>query len=146
MTTSDWRSRMYPLPSRALSQQSTRLMQMLHTMPASLPTATSAQGESFCSESEPISTCFNGPYLHRVCWLLSSPDGYLRDICGTLLQWAAEANDVPEELRFATYFRAKDCWLALRDLLAPQDHSLTIRPVDFYAHRSSSHLWCACDG
>lgn len=120
---------------------------MLHTMPASLPTATSAQGESFCSESEPTSTCFSAPYLHRVCWLLSNRDGhYLSGICGTVLHWEADANDVPEELRFSTHQRVKDRWLTLRELMTMQIHGLTIRPVDFYAHRSSPHLWCACDG
>lgn len=147
MTTSDLLSRMYPLPLKALSQQSTRLMQKLHTMPASLPTATSAPNASCFNGSAATSTCFSAPYLHRVCWLLSNRDGhYLSGICGTVLHWEADPNDVPEELRFSTHQRVKDRWLTLRELMTMQIHGLSIRPVDFYAHRSSPHLWCACDG
>lgn len=144
MTTSDLLSRMYPVPSKALSDQSTRLMQMLHTMRESAPMATSAPSVSCSKGSAPISPSYSAPYLHRVCWLLSSPDGrYLRDICGTELQWATSADDVPDAQRYATFARAKSVWVRLRELSVVKDERIAINPVDFYAHPATPHYWCA---
>lgn len=145
MTTSDLLSRMYPLPSKALSEQSTRLMQKLHTMPASRPTETSAPNGRCSSGSGPISTSCTAPYLHRVCWLLNRDGLYLTQICGTTLQWDVNADAVPPEHRFSSFSHAKTIWLRLKEINPAQADRLSIRPVDFYAHRSTPHLWCACD-
>lgn len=143
MTTSDLLSRMYAPPLKALSDQSTRLMQKLHTMPESVTTATSAQKGRSCTASVVTSTSCIAPYLHRVYWLLTNPDGhYLAAVCGTTLQWVADANAVPPELRFTTQYAVKHRWWALQSWLGSDKAGFTIQPVDFYAHRDTPHLWC----
>jgi hypothetical protein len=107
--------------------------------------ATSAPSGHCSSGSAPISTCSSAPYLHRVCWLLNRDGLYLTQVCGTTLQWDASADAVPLEHRFSSFNHAKTIWLRLKEIAAVQADGLSIRPVDFYAHRSSPQLWCACD-
>lgn len=146
MTTSDLLSAMYAPPLSALKAQSTTLMQKLHTSYVSATTETSAPSARFCSVSARTSSSWSDPYLHRVYWLMANPDGhYLSGISGTMLQWTANADDVPVELRFTDYQSVKNRWLVLRSILQMDDEGLAIRPVDFYAHRSTPHLWAAAN-
>lgn len=146
MTTSDLLSAMYALPSSALKAQSTRLMQMLHTNSASATTGTSAQNAPSSSGFERTSSSWSAPYLHRVYWLMTNPDGhYLAGICGTVLQWVPSPDDVPAELRFTDYRSVKNRWLALKSWVPMDDERLSIQPVDFYAHRRTPHLWAAAN-
>lgn len=146
MTTSDLLSAMYAPPLSALKAQSTMLMQKLHTSCASPTTATSAPSARSCNASAPTSSCWSDPYLHRVYWLMTNPDGhYLAGICGTVLQWASSPDDVPAELRFTDYRSVKNRWLALKDWVPMDDERLAIQPVDFYAHRRTPHLWAAAN-
>lgn len=146
MSTSDLLTRMYAMPSEALNQQQQTLMQKLHTMRGSLISATTARSASCFSASAPISSSCSDPYLHRVYWLLRNSDGaYLAALCGSALQWVQSANAVPAECRFCTYQRVKSYWLQLREWAALEDEGLAISPIDFYAHRSTPYIWCACD-
>lgn len=146
MTTSDWLTRMYAMPSEALKQQQQTLMQKLHTIHGLPISATTAPSGRFYNASAQISRCYSDPYLHRVYWLLKNKQGaYLAAICGSVLQWQKSANSVPPEYRFCTHQRVKSYWLQLRELAALEDAGLSIAPVDFYAHRSTPHFWCACD-
>ena len=146
MTTSDWLTRMYAMPSEVLNQQQQTLMQKLHTMRVLQTSATTAPSASCSSESAQISRCYSDPYLHRVYWLLTNNQGYyLAAIHGTLLQWEKSANLVPAEYRFCTHQRVKSYWLQLRECAVLEDEGLAISPVDFYAHRSTPHLWCTTD-
>lgn len=146
MTTSDLLSAMYALPSSALKAQSTRLLKTLHTSCASPTTGTYAQNAYSSSGSGPISSSWSAPYLHRVYWLMTNPDGhYLAGICGTVLQWVTNPDDVPPELRFTDYRSVKNRWLALKSWAQMDDEGLAIQPVDFYAHRRTPHLWAAAN-
>jgi len=144
MSTSDLLTHMYAMPSELLKQQQQMLMQKLHTTHGSPTSATTAPSGRCCNASEPISTSYSDPYLHRVYWLLRNNSGaYLAALSGTLLQWESSANAVPEQLRFVTHQRVKSYWLQLRELTALEDEGLAIEPVDFYAHRQTPYLWCA---
>jgi hypothetical protein len=146
MSTSDLLTLMYAMPSQALNRQHQRLMQKLHSMPASPTTATIAPSEPCSSASVPISSSYSDPYLQRVFWLLTSSNGhYLAGICKNGISWVASANAVPEQLRFVTHHKAKAIWLQLRELSLVQDELLAISPITFYAHRSTPMLWCALD-
>lgn len=146
MTTSTLLSRLYPEPSPPSSLSNTTLMQMLHSMPVSPPTATTALNALYCSRHDPCLPYWPDPYLHRVCWVLINAEGqYLADINGTTMHFVHSANEVPLEHRFCTFERAKSAWVQLRQPLLLQDHSIAIKPVDFYAHRSAPTAWCACD-
>lgn len=146
MTTSSLLSQLYPEPSELLKQQNTRLMQMLHTNAASRPTATSAPNARSSSKPGTRSACSLDPYLHRLYWLVTNTDGlYLSCIKGKQLRWASSANDVPSEQRYCTFSRAKSVWLRLRNIEVVDDGALAVTPVDFYAHRSTPHLWVALD-
>jgi hypothetical protein len=146
MSTSDLLTRMYAMPSEALNRQQQMLMQKLHTTLASPISATTARSGRSSSASALISSSCSDPYLHRVYWLLRNRDGaYLAALCGNALQWVQSANAVPVECRFCTYQRVKSYWLQLREWAALEDEGLSIAPVDFYAHRSTPYLWCACD-
>lgn len=146
MTTSDLLSRMYAVPSRVMNEQQQTLMQTLHLRHASLASQTIARQGFSCKGLRPISSCSTAPYLHRVYWLLRNAEGqFLSGICGSVLQWAASSNDVPDELRFCSHQRVKDRWLKLRDLAGLSADGLSIAPVDFYAYCSTPHVWCALD-
>jgi hypothetical protein len=62
-----------------------------------------------------------------------------------VLHWSDSADAVPAEYRFCSYQSVKTFWLQIRNWLAVQDEGLAIAPVDFYAHRNTPHLWCACN-
>lgn len=146
MTTSSLLSQLYQEPSELLKQQNMRLMQMLHSSVALLPTETSAPAARSSNKRDTRSVCSHDPYLHRLYWLVTNPEGlYLAAICGTTLHWVQSANDVPPEQRYCTFCRAKSVWLRLRSIDALEDAGLSIQPVDFYAHRSSSTIWAALD-
>jgi len=146
MSTSDLLTRMYQPPWKILNAQQQRLTQKLLTTLGSPTSAITAPNGSCCNGSDLTSTSYSDPYLHRVYWLLSSPDGLcVIGINGTLLQFAASPNAVPERLRFSSYQAIKQRWLSLRELGVVDVNQLTIQPVDFYAHRATPHLWCACD-
>ena len=146
MSTSDLLTRMYAMPSEALNQQQQTLMRKLHTMRGLQTSATTALNASCSSASAQISRCYSDPYLHRVYWLLTNKSGsYLAGMSGSFLQWKESANSVPPEYRFCTHQRVKSYWLQIKDWAVLQDERLAIAPVDFYAHRSTPHFWCACD-
>jgi hypothetical protein len=146
MSTSDLLTRMYAMPSKALSQQRQTLMQKLHSMLDSPTLAITALSASYSIASDPISSSCSDPYLHRVYWLLRNNQGaYLAAICGTVLHWSDSADAVPAEYRFCSYQSVKTFWLQIRNWLTVQDEGLAIAPVDFYAHRNTPHLWCACN-
>lgn len=146
MSTSDLLTRMYAMPSKALNRQQQTLMQKLHTTLGLPISATTAPNASSCNASAQISDCYSDPYLHRVYWLLRNNGGaYLAAICGTVLQWTETANAVPADYRFCSHQRVKAFWLQIRNWPTVQDEVLAIVPVDFYAHRNTPHIWCACD-
>lgn len=146
MTTSDLLTRMYAMPSEALKQQQQMLMQKLHTIHALPISATTAPSGRSSNASAQISRCYSDPYLHRVYWLLTNKQGeYLAAINGSILIWHKSANLVPPEYRFCTHQRVKSYWLQIKDWVVLEDERLAIAPVDFYAHRSTPYLWCACD-
>ena len=146
MSTSDLLSRMYQPPWRVLNAQQQMLMQKLHTTLGSPTSAITAPSVFSCNGSAQISTSCSDPYLHRVYWLLRNPDGIcVIGINGMVLQFAASPNAVPERLRFCSFQAIKQRWLSLRELGVVDVNNLTIQPVDFYAHRATPHLWCACD-
>lgn len=146
MSTSDLLTRMYQPPWKILNDQQQRLTQKLLTTLGSPTSAITAPNGSCCNASALTSTSYSDPYLHRVYWLLSSPDGLcVIGINGTVLQFAASPNAVPERLRFSSYQAIKQRWLSLLELGVVDVNQLTIKPVDFYAHRATPHIWCACD-
>lgn len=146
MSTSDLLTRMYAMPSEALNRQQQTLMRKLHTTHGSLTSGTTAPSASSSNASAQISSCYSDPYLHRVYWLLTNKDGtYLGGISGSFLQWKESANSVPPEYRFCTHERVKSYWLQLKDWAVLENQGLAIAPIDFYAHRSTPYLWCACD-
>lgn len=146
MPTSDLLSRMYPVPLRAMKRQQARLTQRLRSMPASRPSETYAQDAYFSNGYGKTSASSLAPYLHRTCWLLTNHDGnYVSGIHRTQLEWVQSANAVPDRHRYSTFQRAKECWLQIRGLMPDQDESISVQPVDFYAHRSTPFIWCALD-
>jgi len=146
MNTSDLLTRMYQPPSKVLNAQHGTLTQKLLTTLGSLTTATTALSVSCSSASARILASCSDPYLHRVYWLLSNQGGLcVISINGTVLRFAASPNDVPEPLRFCSHQAVKQRWLSLRECGVVDINRLTIKPVDFYAHRNTPHLWCACD-
>jgi len=146
MTTSALLSKLYPQPLESLKIQNMTFMPMLHFPSASQLTETSALSGFYFSKPDQSSACSLDPYLHRVYWVLSNDKGqYLADVHHGRPRWVHSANDVPAENRFCSFAGIKAAWLRLRDLLLLQDCSIAIRPVDFYAHRSSPSSWCACD-
>ena len=146
MSTSDLLTRMYAMPSALLNQREQTFMQKLHTTLGSLTSATTVPSASCFSASAPISSSCSDPYLHRVYWLLTNSDGaFLAGINGSFLQWEESADAVPPEYRFCSYQRVKRIWLQLRDITGLDVNGLAIAPVDFYAHRNTPHLWCACN-
>ena len=146
MSTSDLLTRMYAMPFEALNQQQQTLMQKLHTTPDLPISATTAPSASCSNGSAQTSSCYSDLYLHRVYWLLTNNKGaFLAGINGSFLQWEESANSVATGYRFCTHQRVKSHWLQLRELAALEDVGLAITPVDFYAHRSTPYLWCACD-
>jgi len=146
MSTSDLLTRMYAMPSEALNQQQQTLMQKLHTTLGSPTSATTAPSASCFSGSALISSSCSDPYRHRVYWLLRNSKGsYLAAISSTLLQWEQSANAVPSEYRFCSHQTAKSMWLSLHNSPLIEQEALALTPVDFYAHCTTPHLWCACD-
>lgn len=146
MSTSDLLTRMYAMPSEVLNRREQTFMQKLHLMPASPTSATTARNGSYFSASAQTSSSCSDPYLHRVYWLLTNSKGfYLSGICGSLLQWQPLADQVPAEYRFCSHQRVKRLWLQIRDSAVLDVDDLAIAPVDFYAHRNTPHLWCACN-
>jgi hypothetical protein len=122
------------------------LMQKLHTMPASQTTATTAPSEPCSSASSKTCRYSIDPYLHRVYWALTNSEGqYLAAISGNLLHWAKSPNDIAQELRAVSHEVAMSRWLALKNVHHLSVEGLAIRPVDFYAHKSTPHIWCASD-
>ena len=147
MTTSDLLSRMYAMPSRHMNQQQQTLMQKLHSMPALSTSATTALTASCSNASNTTSRYSIDPYLHRVYWVLRNKAGqYLAAVSGNVLQWVNSPNDVPNELRSCRHETVKSRWLALQNTHGLEMEGLSIQPIDFYAHRSTPHLWCASDG
>jgi hypothetical protein len=134
-------TRLYAVPSNRLRQQSTRLMQKLHSMPASRPTETYAQ-PAYCSSGyTAISPYSLAPYLRRERWLIENAEGHYMatDLTGAI-HWV----QIPEEAQvYATFSLAKATWLCIRSKSAHQDQGIRISSVAFYAHRSTPHLWCA---
>lgn len=146
MSTSDLLSRMYQPPWKVLNAQQQTLTQKLLTTLGSPTSATTARNAFSCNGSAQTSTSCSDPYLHRVYWLLTNADGLcVIGINGTVLQFAASPNAVPEQLRFCSYQAIKKRWLSLRELGVVDVNNLSIQPVDFYAHRATPHLWCSCD-
>lgn len=146
MSTSDLLTRMYAMPFALLNQRERTFMQKLHLMQGSYISATTAPSASCFSASAPISSCCSDPYLHRVYWLLTNSDGaFLAGINGSFLQWEESVDAVPPEYRFCSYQRVKRIWLQIRDITDLDVDGLAIAPVDFYAHRNTPHLWCACN-
>ena len=146
MNTSELLSRMYAMPSKAMNQQRRTLMQKLHTTQGLSTSATIAQSEPYCSESSKTLRYSIAPYLHRVYWVLKNREGnYLAAICGDVLHWVKSPNEVPSELRSCRHETVKMRWLALQNTHGLEIEGLSIQPVDFYAHRSTPHLWCALD-
>ena len=146
MKTSDLHSRMYAMPLRTMNQQQQMLMQKLHSTLDLPTTATCAPNAPSCNGFGPISSSWHAPYLKRVRWLLMNSQGqYLAAIDGNQLSWVAYPNGVPEPHRYSTHQRAKSVWVQLSEVLSSQDFALAVRPVDFYAHPASPHLWCALD-
>ncbi len=134
-------TRLYAVPSNRLKQQSTRLMQKLHSMPASRPTETYAQPAYCSSESTAISPYSLAPYLHRERWLIENAAGHYMatDLTGAI-HWV----QTPEEAQvYATFSLAKASWRCICSKPAMQDQGIRISSVAFYAHRSTPHLWCA---
>jgi len=137
MSTSDLLTRMYAMPSELLNQRERTFMQKLHTTLGSPTSATTAPSASCFSASAQISSFY---------WLLTNSDGaFLAGIDGTFLQWEESADAVPPEYRFCSYQRVKRIWLQIRDITGLDVNGLAIAPVDFYAHRNTPHLWCACN-
>lgn len=146
MSTSDLLTRMYAMPSALLNRREQMFMQKLHSMPALPTSATTARNGSYFSASAQTSSSYSDPYLHRVYWLLTNSKGfYLSGISGNFLSWEKSANAVPAECRFCNYMRVKRFWLEIRSMPGVDVNGLSIKPVDFYAHRATPHLWCACD-
>lgn len=146
MTTSALLSKLYPQPSQSSKPSSTTFMQMLHFPSESRLTETSVLSGFYFSKPDQSSVCSLDPYLHRVYWVLSNANGYyLADLQQGRPLWVRSANDVPSAHRFSTYEQIKAKWIQLRDLLLLQDCSISVQPIDFYAHRSSPTSWCACD-
>ena len=134
------------VPLRPTRQQPAMLMQKLHLMPGSSTLATYAQNAFFCSAYVETSDSLPARYLHRVYWLLKNADGdYLADIWGNQATWVRSANDVPERHRCSSIERIKERLVLLHGVTAVQDQELAITPVDFYAHCSTPHRWCAQD-
>ena len=146
MTTSTLPLQPYPEPSLSWSQASTVPFLRPDWRGESWPTETGALNALYFSRHDPSSPSSLAPYLHRVFWVLTSSEGcYLKTINGRTMQFVHTANEVPPEHRFCSFERAKSVWVQVSNLLSLQDCSLAIRPVDFYAHRSSPTVWCACD-
>lgn len=146
MSTSDLLTRMYQPPWKVLNAQQQTLTQKLLTTLGSPTSATTALSASCSSASARISASCSDPYLHRVYWLLSDQSGLcVIGIKGTVLQFAASPNAAPEPFRFCSHQAIKQRWLSLRETGVVDVNRLTIKPVDFYAHRNTPHLWCACD-
>ena len=144
MTTSDLLSSMYAVPLKAMNQQQQTLMQKLHLMPAWSTSATTAPIASCSNASNTTCRYSIDPYLHRVYWVLRNKEGlYLAAISGTVLQWVKSPNDVPTELRSCRHETVKLRWAALQNVHGLDIEGLSIQPIDFYAHRSTPHLWCA---
>ena len=141
MKRSDLLTRLYAEPSKHLKQQSTRLMQKLHTMPASRPTETSAQRAYCSSGSTAISPYSLAPYLCRERWLIENGDGHYMATDSTgAIYWV----QIPEEAQvYATFSLAKASWRCICSKPSMQDRGIRISSVAFYAHRSTPHLWCA---
>jgi hypothetical protein len=77
--------------------------------------------------------------------LTNSEGMYLAAICGNVLHWVKSPNDIPERLLSLSHEAVKARWLALRQTHDLCVDGLSIKPIDFYAHRASPHLWCASD-
>lgn len=146
MNTSELLSRMYAMPSKAMNQQQQKLMRKLHTTHGSFTSATIAQSEPYCSESSKTLRYSIAPYLHRVYWALTNSEGYfLAAIRGNVLHWAKSPNQIEPELRGISHENVMSRWIALKNVHGIAIDGLAIRPVDFYAHKSTPHLWCAQD-
>ena len=115
-------------------------------MHESLLTAIYAQNAYCSSGSAQTSTSWLDPYLHRAYWHLKTADGsFIAGMEGGQLVLAKHANSVPHAMRFSTYERARRVWLEVSDLLLLQNDAIAVQPIDYYAHRSTPHLWCALD-
>jgi len=146
MTTSDLLSRMYAMPSPPTNRHQPKHMQKLHTTHGWSTSATTALTGSYCSGSNTTCRYSIDPYLHRVYWALTNSDGlYLAAICGTALQWVKSPNDIPVELRSCSHETVKSRWIALQNVHGLDIEGLSIQPIDFYAHKSTPHIWCALD-
>lgn len=108
--------------------------------------ATSALAGSCSSRLAPSSASWLGPYLHHTYWLLVNPKGfYLASIEAEQPKWVTSANEVPEQHRFRSYQEGKPVWAHLRAMVDLWADGVALKPLDFYAHRSTPHLWCALD-
>jgi len=146
MTASDLLSRMYAMPSPPMNLHPQKHMQKLHTTHAWSTSATTAPTGSYSSALNTTCPCSIDPYLHRVYWALTNSDGqYLAAICGSVLHWVKSPNDIPERLRSLSHEAVKTRWLALKQAHGLAIEGLSIKPIDFYAHRATPYLWCACD-
>lgn len=145
MKTSDLHSRMYPMPLRTMNQQQQMLMQKLRSMPDSPTTGTSAPNAPSCNASARTFSYSLDPYMPRDYWLLRNEHGqFLTGMQGTTLFWSSNPNDVPHELRHC-HEGALLLWARLREVIPEQEFAVAIRPITFYAHRSTPHLWSAAD-
>ena len=146
MTTFDWLSRMYAMPSPPMNLHLQKHMQKLHTTHDWSISATTAPTGSFSSALNTTCPYSIDPYLHRVYWVLANSDGhYLAAISGNVLHWVESADDVPIALRSCSHETVKSRWLALKQTHGLAIEGLSIKPIDFYAHRATPFLWCASD-
>lgn len=146
MTKSEMHSRLYPEPLPPSNLKKGQLMQMLHMTLESLHTATTAPSVPSYSKRDPFSAWSPDPYLHRVYWVLTNSEGlYLADLNGSKPVWVTSADDIPSTHLFGTHQRAKQVWAHLCASAQMHNEGMAIRPMNFCAHRSSPHLWCAVD-
>jgi hypothetical protein len=137
---------MYAMPSPPTNLHQPKHMQRLHITHDWLTSAITAPIASCFSESSTTSRYSIDPYLHRVYWVLTNSEGlYLAAIYGTVLQWVKSPNEIPAELRSCSHETVKSRWIALQNVHGLDIEGLSIQPIDFYAHRSTPHIWCALD-
>lgn len=141
MKRSELLTRLYAEPSSHLKRQSTRLMQKLHTMPASRRSETYAQ-RAYCSSGYTATSPSSlAPYLRRERWLIEKGDGHYMatDLTGAI-HWV----QIPEDAQvYATFTLAKASWRCICSKPALHDQRIRISSVAFYAHCSTPHLWCS---
>ena len=139
MTTSDLLSRMYAMPLQHLMQEQQTLTQTLRSMPDSQTTGTSALKEPYSIELGQTLASSLDPYIKRTYYLLKSNDGrWLGDVKGSVLSWV----DSPDDAQVYNCRRTaveKHRELKAMGLIACDQ--VSVKDVDFYAHKSSAHIW-----